>query len=225
MSTFKFFVVVFCGIFVAACNYTDGACYERGHGGSNVAGVGGGPIVPGQGGFGDVPPESQGAGDTPDPCNAGAGKIYTCNGDIVCSKPNQGGGNSTTGCHFAVKTFTAESAEKLVDDLLKKCQAENPTYACSSEELSCTDTPAKRYYCNGGISCVDDNGIHDGCNVGGEPSDPYSSLPGEVYASSDGEAFDHLADLCETLKHDKYGNNCAHGGMCCVPGSVACQKQ
>lgn len=47
---------------LGGCNYTDGPCYRRedivGQGGG-----GGGLITPGQGGFGDVPPRPQGAGE------------------------------------------------------------------------------------------------------------------------------------------------------------------
>lgn len=226
---FKAFLIVVCGLFIVACNYTDGACYERGQGGQ-VAGVGGGPIVPGQGGFGDVPPEPQGAGDAndADPCNAGAGRDFTCNGSIVCYEPNPGAGASgmsATGCFFAVRRYVAASADKLIADLIKKCQSENPKYACENDDLVCTDVPAKRYVCNGGIGCIDDKNNHDGCTVGGEPTDPFSSIAGNVYAHDETEAINHLADICEVLKHDKYGTNCAHKGMCCVPSSVTCQKQ
>ncbi|MBK8252626.1 MAG: hypothetical protein IPK82_08150 [Polyangiaceae bacterium] len=54
---------------LTACNYTEGECWIDGDGVGTV-GVGGGPIVPGAGGFGEVPPEPQGAGDIPPPdCN------------------------------------------------------------------------------------------------------------------------------------------------------------
>lgn len=50
----------------AACNYTEGQCYRREDiEGSGTDGVGGGPIVPGWGGFGDAPPEPQDATDPP----------------------------------------------------------------------------------------------------------------------------------------------------------------
>lgn len=49
-----------------ACNYTDGPCYRREDiEGNGSNGAGGGPIVPGQGGYGDVPPEPQDATDPP----------------------------------------------------------------------------------------------------------------------------------------------------------------
>jgi hypothetical protein len=209
------------------CNVTDGQCWVRGEGGAGSGqGVGGGVIIPGQGGFGDVPPEPQEAGDGEegDPCNAGqSGKTFTCNGDIVCYKPIPGG-TATSGCHYPLKRFVAASSEKLVADLLKKCQSEHPGSVCETDMLTCTDTPAVRYICNGGISCVDDKGQQDGCTVGGAPSDPYSTLADEVYAYDEADGLNHLADLCEVLKHDKYGNNCANGGMCCVPGSATCNK-
>ncbi len=59
------FAVLACG-FVAACNYDTGECYLRDGRG---AGAGGGIVTPGSGGFGDVPPEPQGAEDpTPPEC-------------------------------------------------------------------------------------------------------------------------------------------------------------
>jgi len=54
---------------LTACNYTEGQCWIDGESAGSV-GAGGGPLVPGWGGFGDVPPEPQGAGDPPPPdCN------------------------------------------------------------------------------------------------------------------------------------------------------------
>lgn len=53
-----------------ACNYTDGPCYRREDiEGPGSDGVGGGPIVPGWGGYGDVPPDPQEGTDPPLNCN------------------------------------------------------------------------------------------------------------------------------------------------------------
>lgn len=57
---------------VAACNYTEGECYRREDiEGTGSDGAGGGTIVPGWGGYGDVPPEPQNTTE-PEPvdCNA-----------------------------------------------------------------------------------------------------------------------------------------------------------
>lgn len=52
-----------------ACNYDEGACWLDGQG-DGAIGSGGGPIVPGTGGYGDVPPTPQDAsGPTPPDCN------------------------------------------------------------------------------------------------------------------------------------------------------------
>lgn len=55
-----------------ACNYTDGPCYRREDiEGPGSDGVGGGTIVPGSGGFGDVSPEPQSDSDPESfECNA-----------------------------------------------------------------------------------------------------------------------------------------------------------
>jgi hypothetical protein len=56
---------------LAACNYDEGQCWIDGEG-AGSDGAGAGPIVPGTGGYGDVPPDPQ---DATDPrladCNAG----------------------------------------------------------------------------------------------------------------------------------------------------------
>lgn len=218
------FISIAC-VALAACNRTEGECYEVGQGGAPGPGAGGGPIVPvGAGGNGDVPPDQNDV-EGADPCNAGdKGQTYTCNGNIVCTKPNGVGGVWSVGCYYAVRRFVAASADKLVADLLKLCQKENPDYACEVDDLICSNTPATLYNCNGGISCIDDKNNQSGCVVGGEPTDPHSSLAGDVYAYSEADARDHLADLCEILKHDATGNNCANGGACCIPSSVTCSK-
>lgn len=48
----------------ASCNYDEGACWIDGEGDGNV-GAGGGPIAPGWGGYGDVPPQPQDTADPP----------------------------------------------------------------------------------------------------------------------------------------------------------------
>jgi hypothetical protein len=87
-----------CGVIVAvfalaACNMTVGECWIEGQDGQG-SGAGGGVIVPSQGGYGDVPPEPQGAGEPqpPDcnivadtPCNEKCLKDYE-NAAAVCGK-------------------------------------------------------------------------------------------------------------------------------------------
>lgn len=53
----------------SACTTSDGECWLKNEDGAGP-GVGGGPIVPGQGGYGDVAPEPQGAPNPADPCSA-----------------------------------------------------------------------------------------------------------------------------------------------------------
>lgn len=70
------------------CNYDEGECWIEGQGNGSV-GAGGGPILPGAGGFGDVPPEPQDAADPPpdcDPGNDGATEL----GQITCGAPSWG---------------------------------------------------------------------------------------------------------------------------------------
>lgn len=51
---------------IAACNYTEGECYPREDiEGTGSDGAGGGPILPGWGGYGDAPPEPQDATEPP----------------------------------------------------------------------------------------------------------------------------------------------------------------
>lgn len=53
---------------VAACNYTDGPCYRREDiQNPSPNGAGGGPIVPGTGGYGDAPPPRPQSTDDPQP--------------------------------------------------------------------------------------------------------------------------------------------------------------
>ncbi len=55
---------------LTGCNYDEGQCWSRSEE-DGQTGAGGGPIVPGGGGYGDVPPEPepQAAGPTPPGCN------------------------------------------------------------------------------------------------------------------------------------------------------------
>jgi hypothetical protein len=69
-----------------ACNYTEGPCYRREDiEGPGSDGVGGGPIVPGWGGYGDVPPEPQDATDPP---------LLDCN---KTEQPDEGDDSSSCG--------------------------------------------------------------------------------------------------------------------------------
>lgn len=52
----------------SACTTSDGECWLKNEDGAG-SGVGGGPIIPSQGGYGDVAPEPQGAGDSPSPAD------------------------------------------------------------------------------------------------------------------------------------------------------------
>lgn len=70
---------------LTACNYTEGPCYRREDiEGSGPNGVGGGPIVPGWGGYGDVPPDPQ---DNTDP------KPVDCNLEEQPDKGDDSGGS------------------------------------------------------------------------------------------------------------------------------------
>ena len=72
----------------AACNYTDGQCYRREDiEGTGSDGAGGGTIVPGWGGYGDVPPEPQ---DTTDP------QPVDCNVEEQPVKGNDKGDDSSS---------------------------------------------------------------------------------------------------------------------------------
>jgi hypothetical protein len=68
---------------LTSCNYDDGACWSRteddGH-----TGAGGGPIVPGGGGYGDAPePKPQ---DTTDPATMGGCDDTEWSDNPVCSR-------------------------------------------------------------------------------------------------------------------------------------------
>lgn len=74
---------------LVTCNYDEGACWIDGQG-DGAVGAGGGPILPpGAGGFGDVPPEPQGATDATvdcDPGDDGATEL----GELKCPKAKWG---------------------------------------------------------------------------------------------------------------------------------------
>lgn len=57
---------------LVTCNYDEGQCWIDGQE-DGAVGAGGGPIVPGAGGFGDVPPEPQDATDPTPDCLEGEG--------------------------------------------------------------------------------------------------------------------------------------------------------
>ncbi len=207
------------GALVTACNRTDGACWAPGQGGAGQTGVGG-TIIVGQGGLGDAPPGSdpQGTGPAADPCNAAEGKLekqYYCNGDVLCSAPDNPG---LIGCGYENREVLAKTPAAATAALVQECQASKPAGStCSQYSLVCGDKPlaATRFFCNGGVTCSDSKGFSDGCTYSGE----------EVYASDEDDAIDLLVETCEIEMHDKYGNNCQHGGMCCAAGSLTCHKK
>ena len=225
----KKIVVGMCAVMMAVaalgCNRTDGACWAPGEGGAGP-GSGGGPILPdpGQGGYGNVPPDPQGADDPESmPCNAVEEKIWYCNGDVVCHLPN----GSTDGCHHVdtVRTGPASAGPgPVIERLVRECQDSKPKeegLSCEQDTLSCSDKPknqpqpaAAPHVCNGGVICVDSKDQHDGCSYVSE----------EVWADDEEDARQEVTHWCEVEMHDKHGNNCDHGGMCCQPGSLTCHK-
>lgn len=206
---------------LGACNYTEGQCVPRGQGGS--PGAGGGPIVPGpgQGGFGDVPPEPQNAGDVAaDPCNVTEGRNYYCSGVISCTKVSGDfSGPAQVQCAHDNTRQTAAAPGQALEILITACGKEHPGYSCAQNTLECGDQPrsvpaSPRFLCNGGVTCTDSKGFTDGCTYNAE----------EVYADDAQDAADLLVEICEDNLHDKTGNNCDHGGFCCTQGSLTCNK-
>lgn len=207
----------------AACNRTDGGCYPRGQGGL-PDGSGGGPIIvgTGAGGLGEAPPgsEPQGAdGDGADPCNAAEGKLLYCNGNTVCYLKN---GPGATGCHYVNVRRTEASQAQAVEKLVAECAALYPDHSCHPHDIVCGTQPvqhpptlAATYSCNGGVTCTNEKGEVDGCSYNAE----------EVWADDEEDARWFLAENCEVQMHDKYGDNCDHGGMCCTPGSLTCHRK
>lgn len=212
------FMSIVCCLVAVACNYTEPGTCSLGQGGSGpVVGQGGSVILPPQGGFGDTPPDPQGADGAADPCNAVEGKILYCNGDIIC---HNNSGPGATGCHHANTTSTKSSEGAAIEWLVNECRDLHPGYSCGPGDLTCGDKPKtiakpSYYICNGGVICMDAKNQSDGCTFISE----------EVYADDDAEARDLLVENCEIDMHDKYKNNCDHGGMCCKAGSLTCNKK
>lgn len=72
---------------LAACNYDEGPCWIDEGAGSDGAGAG--PIVPGVGGYGDVPPDPQDADESNGACNAPQEQPEEL-AQIWCDKPSRG---------------------------------------------------------------------------------------------------------------------------------------
>jgi len=116
----------------AACNYTDGPCYRREDiEGPGSDGVGGGPIVPGWGGYGDVPPEPQNA-DEPEPiaCNEAAPQAdpqHRCavQGSDACVEQC-----ASIGAYCAHRAVHPKKSDGGIGDLYW-CKGGWPTYTCS----------------------------------------------------------------------------------------------
>lgn len=70
--------LVFVGL--ASCNWDEGPCYLRDD--VEGGGVGGGPIAPGWGGYGEAPPEPQGADEGGEPI-----ECSTTGGTHHCKEP------------------------------------------------------------------------------------------------------------------------------------------
>jgi len=207
---------------LVGCNRTDGACWAPGQGGS-VGTTGAGGVIVGQGGLGDAPegPGPQGVEeDGADPCNATEGKLLFCNGNTVCFPKD--GAPGAKGCHYVNVRRTEASQAQATEKLVAECAALYPDYSCHPHEITCGTQPvqhpptlAATYYCNGGVTCVNEKSEVDGCSYSGE----------EVWADDEEDARWFLAENCEVEMHDRYGNNCDHGGMCCTPGSLTCHRK
>lgn len=104
-----------------------------------------------------------------------------------------------------------------LDEARARCDAQNGVGLKdeAADDCTCrwyTEPLVTRYICSGNVTCVNAKNEYDGCNYNGW----------EVYADDEEDARDLLAEFCEIDMHDKYGNNCDHGGMCCTPGSLTC---
>ena len=116
---------------LTACNYTEGQCWIDGESAGSV-GAGGGPLVPGWGGFGDVPPEPQGAGD-PLPPDCNIVKDTPCNekclADYVAAaekctefKDDEAQKKTCDEAAFARYASCRENCAKAKNDDLEKCK-------------------------------------------------------------------------------------------------------
>lgn len=90
---------------VTACNYTDGPCYRREDiEGTGSDGAGGGPIVPGWGGYGDVPPDPQ---NTTDPEPVDCNKTEQPDEQPDTQQPDEGDNSNSCG-NSSVDTLAGE---------------------------------------------------------------------------------------------------------------------
>ena len=111
---------------LTGCNYDEGQCWSRSEE-DGQTGAGGGPIVPGGGGFGDAPPEPepQAADPTPPDCPAAS--------EVRCASP--GSSACVDQCeaieaycvHRAVHPYSPSSG---FGDLYW-CKGGSPTWTCS----------------------------------------------------------------------------------------------
>jgi len=128
----------------AACNYTEGQCYYLGEDGTGAGvGVGGGVIVTnGAGGFGNVPPEPQGADDLPPPdCNIVK--------DTPCKEK----------C-LADYIAAAEKCTEIKDDAQERTCDENAFARYSSCRANCTQQESDCKKCK-----LDCDAEHDNCHA------------------------------------------------------------
>jgi hypothetical protein len=89
-----------------ACNYTEGPCYRREDiEGPGSDGAGGGPIVPGWGGYGDVPPEQQ---STTEP------EQVDCNAEDEGDNHGDGGPPDDGSAETGLKVFCLEPEHGVV---------------------------------------------------------------------------------------------------------------
>lgn len=122
-------VVAFVGGCIAGCQQIDGACWPANEDG-NGAGAGGGPIVPGWGGYGDEPqPKPLGSANYPtDPCMQQAECTVTWKiGSDSCANAGDAGCTSLHRGHYSS-----------LDDAKKDCERVygiNP--ATNSGAMSC----------------------------------------------------------------------------------------
>lgn len=161
-------VVAFVGGCIAGCQQIDGACWPANEDG-NGAGAGGGPIVPGWGGYGDEPqPKPLGSANYPtDPCMQQAECTVTWKiGSDSCANAGDAGCTSLHRGHYSS-----------LDDAKKDCERVygiNP--ATGSGAQSCD---ACRW-ANTAADCVEAckrkcDEIHDKCHADCTKNNPTSS--------------------------------------------------